>query len=341
MSVPLVSIIIVSWNALTVLQRCLPSVLRSTWPRLQFVFVDNASTDGSADWVSAQLPDIKIIRNSTNWRFCRANNEAIRQTSGDYVVLLNNDVAVGSEWLEPLVALAEDNERIAAVQPKIMQLDAPDTFEYAGAAGGYLDRLGYPFARGRIFGHLEKDVEQYDNVARLDWASGAAVLLRRSALQEVGLLDETFEMHMEEIDLCWRLRRAGYEIVVAPNSKVFHIGGASLPQKSVQKLYFNVRNNLLMLYKNLSPAQWRRLLIERVFIDHSIAFAWLLSGRFRKAWTVVRAYRDAHRRRKRYVQPKSSQVQPSYRGRILFDYVLRGHRRFTDLSRPRFTASDS
>ncbi len=340
MRIPQVSIIVVSWNALTIVQRCLPSVVESKWPGLQVIFADNASTDGSAEWVAARFPEVQVIRHPENWRFCRGNNEAIRQSESDYVLLLNNDVEVPSDWLEPLIALAESDPLIAAVQPKIMQFDERDAFDYAGAAGGYLDRLGYPFARGRIFEHLERDAGQYDDVADLDWASGAAVLLRRSALEQVGLLDETFEMHMEEIDLCWRLRHAGYRIVIAPQSQVFHIGGGSLPRQSDQKLYFNVRNSLLMLYKNLPPAQRRRVLFERVVIDHVIALAWLVTGQFRKARALVRAHLDAHRRRGQYTQLEMTQSLPSYRGRILFDYVLRGRRKFVDLSRHLFTLDD-
>ena len=259
MPLPRVSVIIVSWNALPLLKQCLPSVVQTDYANLEIILADNASTDGSSEWVAATYPDIRIIRHPDNWLFSRGNNVAMRQATGDYVVLLNNDVETPPGWLQPMVDAAIRDPNIAAVQPKILQYARRDHFDYAGAAGGFLDRLGYPFARGRIFDQLEADHGQYDDARDVDWGSGAALLLRRTALDEAGILDERFEMHMEEIDLCWRLRRCGFRIMIEPASHVFHIGGGSLPRQSTRKLYYNFRNNLLMLYKNLPPHQWWRI----------------------------------------------------------------------------------
>ena len=337
MSAPRVTVIIVSWNALPVVKQCLPSVVETHWPNLELVFADNGSSDGSVEWISAHYPQVRIIRHPENWLFCKGNNEAIRQTDGDYVVLLNNDVEVPPTWLEPLVILAESDPLIAAIQPKILQHGARNMFEYAGAAGGFLDHLGYPFARGRLFTSLEPDHGQYDYPVDLDWASGAALLLRRSTLKHSGLLDEQFEMHMEEIDLCWRLRRLGYRITIAPQSQVYHIGGASLGQQNPRKLYFNVRNSLIMLYKNLPPPTFRRIFIERMLLDQTIADAWFVSGQIRKASAVFRAYWDVWSYFSTYRQPDTITALPSYRRSILIDYLLRGARTFTTLKQDKFS----
>jgi len=334
-----VAIIIVSYNGLPIVQRCLPSVVQTKWENLQIVFVDNHSTDDSVEWVADHFPEIRIISNPNNWLFSRANNEAIRKINCDYAVLLNNDVAVPDTWLLPLIEYAERFPRIGALQPKILQFDCRDRFEYAGACGGYLDQLGYPLARGRIFDHTEKDLGQYDSPVMLDWASGAAMLLRRSALDEVELLDEQFGLHMEEIDLCWRLRQAGYEIGVVPESKVYHIGGATLSRKSSLKLYYNIRNSILMLYKNLPPARFRKILLQRIILDHSIALAWLLSGKWSHTRSVIRGYLHAHNMRNHYTPSNHATALPSYRGRILLDYLLKRKRKFSDLPEKNFQIS--
>lgn len=340
MATPRVSIVIVSWNALPLLKKCLPSVVTTDYPNLEIILADNASTDGSAEWVRSEFPSVKIVRHPENWLFCRGNNEALPHTSGQYVVLLNNDVEVPPGWLRPLVRSMEDQPAVGALQPKLLQYHDRSRFEYAGGAGGYLDRWGYPFTRGRIFFTMEEDRGQYDDARPIFWATGAAIMLRRSALDEVGLLDERFEMHMEEIDLCWRLQRSGYRVEVQPESTVYHIGGGSLPQGSARKAYYNFRNSLLMLYKNLPPSAWRRTFLVRVLLDGLALLRALLSGRPAEAWAIVRAYRDAHRMRHHYADARpdsaESTVLPPYRGSIVADYFLRQRRHFSDLPAERF-----
>ncbi len=335
MFLPRVSVVIVTWNALELLQRCLPSVTSTDYPDLEIIIADNGSTDGSAEWIASRYPDVTLVRHPENWLFCKGNNAAFVVATGKYVVLLNNDVETPPGWLHPLVRIAEADETIAAVQPKVLQFDRRDLFEYAGASGGFLDRLGYPFARGRIVDCLEPDVGQYDDVRDIDWGSGAALLLRREALQQAGPLDERFEMHMEEIDLCWRLRRMGYRIVVEPRSHVFHVGGGSLPVRSARKLYFNFRNNLLMLYKNLPARHFRRVLAERLCFDAAAACREVLCGRPRSAAAVVRAWCDANRLRRHYCrlrpERKTPETLPTYRGSVLIDRYVRGLQRFSDL----------
>ena len=340
MSAPRVSIIIVSWNALPLLKQCLPSVVATDYPNLEIILADNASTDGSAEWVRSAFPSVKVVRHPENWLFCRGNNAALPHASGEYVMLLNNDVEVPPGWLRPLVRSMENHPMAGAIQPKLLQYDDRTRFEYAGGAGGYLDRFGYPFTRGRVFFTMEDDHGQYDDPRDIFWATGAAILLRRSALEEVETLDERFEMHMEEIDLCWRLHRAGYRVLAEPASTVYHIGGGSLPQGSPRKAYYNFRNSLLMLYKNLPPAEWRKVFPVRIALDGLAAVRALASGRPKEAAAILRAYRDAHRMRRHYTdqRPGSNEesVRPPYRGSIVLDYFVRNRKHFHDLPADRF-----
>jgi hypothetical protein len=340
MTAPPVSIIIVSWNAKSVVQKCLPSVVATDYPNLEIIFADNASTDGTAAWIAREYPEVKIVRHPDNWLFCRGNNAALPHATGRFVVLLNNDVEVPPDWLDPLVEAAVQSPDVAAVQPKMLQFDDRTRFEYAGAAGGFLDRAGYPFTRGRLFDTMEVDRGQYDDARDVFWATGAALLLRRSALDEVGLLDERFEMHMEEIDLCWRLQRHGYRVRVEPASTVYHIGGASLPQSSPRKTYYNFRNSLLMLYKNLPPAAWRRTIALRMACDTAALGRTLAQGALQEAGAILRAYRDAFRMRRHYRDmrpgPAAATVLPPYRGVAPVDYFVRGRRTFEELPSANF-----
>jgi len=331
-SLPRVSIVIVTWNALPLLQRCLPSVVATDYPNVEIILADNASMDGSAAWVAAEYPDVVIVRHPENGLFCQGNNLALPHASGDYVVLLNNDVEVEPDWLHPLVREMEADD-VGAVQPKLLQYDERDRFEYAGACGGFIDRIGYPFTRGRVFDTMEPDHSQYDDARDVFWATGAALMLRRSALDEVGALDEQFEMHMEEIDLCWRLQRAGYRVRVAPESVVYHIGGGSLPKGNPRKTYYNFRNSLLMLYKNLSPSDWRHVFPQRIAMDGAAALRATATGNVEEAQAILRAYRDAHRMKAAYddVRATSTTVRPPYRGLIAADYFLWGRTTFSDL----------
>lgn len=340
MAAPRVSIIIVSWNAKSLVKQCLPSVMETTYPNLEVLFADNASTDGSAAWIAREYPSVKIVRHPDNWLFARGNNAALPHATGDLVVLLNNDVEVPPDWLEPLVDTMKEHPDVGAVQPKLLQYDDRDRFEYAGGAGGFLDRVGYPFTRGRLFETMEIDRGQYDDPCDVFWATGAALMLRRSALDTVGLLDERFEMHMEEIDLCWRLQRHGYRVRVQPDSTVYHIGGASLPQRSPRKTYYNFRNSLLLLYKNLPPSIWRRTMVLRFTFDIAALGRLLSSGAWEEAKAVVRAYVDALHMRRHYMDRRprddAATVRLPYRGFLPIDYFLRGRTTFSALPAERF-----
>lgn len=331
-----VSIIIVSWNALELLKRCLPSVVATDFEGFEIILADNASTDGSAEWVRETFPTVRIVRYSENWGFARGNNEAVIHAQGDLIVLLNNDVEVPAGWLTPIADRFDRVDELGAAQPKLHQFDARDTFEYSGAAGGFLDRWGYPFARGRLFDALEKDTGQYDEEREIFWASGTCLAVRKEVWEQTGGLEETFFMHMEEIDLCWRIRRAGWSIECVTESEVYHIGGGSLPAGSPRKTYLNFRNNLLMLYRNLPTGRWWRTLMIRSFLDAAAALRFVLTGSPKEGWAIIRAYAAAHRMKGQVTDLDDKDVLPTYERSIVTDYFFRGKRRFTDLDRSYF-----
>lgn len=338
---PLVSIIIVSWNALETVKQCLPSVTRTAYKNLEILFADNASTDGTLEWVEANLPSVKIIRHPENWAFCRGNNAAAQEATGEFIVLLNNDVEVPSGWLDPLVAQMQADPAIGAVQPKLLSYSERNQFEYAGGAGGFLDRNGFPFTRGRLFFTLENDTGQYDQARNIFWATGAAIMIRKDLFDRLGGLDERLFMHMEEIDFCWRLQRHGFRVVCEPASSVYHIGGASLEQGSTRKVFLNYRNNLLVLFKNLSPRAWSRVIITRLVLDGIAMIRALILLRPGETLAIFRAYLAAHRMKKMFAADRPSQDERSiglpYRGNIVFDYFLLGRRRFSDLPTDKFS----
>ena len=328
---PRVSVVVVTWNGLGLLQRFLPSVLATDYPDLEVVVADNASADGTAGWLAAEHPGVRVVRHPENWLFAAGNNRAVPATTGRLVCFLNNDVEVPPGWLGPLAAAFRD-PGVVAVQPKLLQHGDRRRFEYAGASGGFLDAYGYPFTRGRVFDTLEPDRGQYDDARDVFWATGAALVVRRDAFLAAGGFDESFGMHMEEIDLCWRLQRAGGRVRVEPASEVYHLGGASLPRGDARKMYYNVRNGLVMLAKNLPAAEARRVFAVRRVLDGVAAARALASGDRAQADAVRRARRDAQERIAAVPPPDdAAPVLPPYRGSVVADYFARGRRRFSDL----------
>ena len=333
---PRVSVVIVTWNGLGLLERFLPSILATDYPELEVVVADNASTDGTAAWLAAHHPDVVVVRHPDNWLFARGNNAALPHATGELVCFLNNDVEVPPGWLSPLVEAVRAPD-VVAVQPKLLQLDARDRFEYAGASGGYLDATGIPFTRGRLFSTLEPDRGQYDDARDVFWATGAALLVRREAFEAAGGFDESFGMHMEEIDLCWRMQRAGGRVRVEPASEVYHLGGASLP-RGARKTYLNYRNGLAMLAKNLPDAHLRAVLRRRRVLDAAAAARALASGQRAEAAAIRDGWRDfrAWLPRLPRPQPDAPVVLPPYRGSVVVDYFARGRKTFADLPPGRF-----
>ena len=281
---PSVAIVILNWNGRGFLEKFLPSVTASVYNNPQdalhkkLIIADNASTDDSVIFLQEHYPQVTIIQNSHNEGFARGYNTALKQVEADYYVLLNSDVEVTSNWIEPVITLMESDNTIAACQPKLLAYHHKDQFEYAGASGGWLDKLGYPFMRGRVFDVCETDNGQYENAGPCFWASGAAFFVRSSVFHEFGGFDAFFFAHQEEIDFCWRAQLAGYKIYVQPASVVFHVGGGTLPKGNSLKAFLNFRNNLIMLAKNLplGSAFWK--IPFRMFLDALSAWRGLLSG---------------------------------------------------------------
>ncbi|MBT4051734.1 MAG: glycosyltransferase family 2 protein [Bacteroidetes Order II. Incertae sedis bacterium] len=336
---PYISILIVSWNALETVKKCLPSIVATQYDSFEILFVDNASEDGSAQWVEDTFPSVRIVRHPENWAFCRGNNEAVAHAKGEVLVILNNDVEVPPDWLTPLAQTFKTDSSVGAAQPKLHQFDDRSMFEYAGAAGGFLDRDGYPFTRGRLFETMEIDQGQYDQDTDIFWASGTCLAIRKDVFESLGGFEESFFMHMEEIDLCWRLRSRGWRIVLVPASVIYHLGGASLAKGNQRKTYLNFRNNLLMLYRNLPPAEWNSVFLRRVLLDGIAMLRALILLRPSESWAILRAYADAHKMKSAHKDvrplPGKSAALP-YRRSIVVDHFIRGVKRFSDLSKDAF-----
>ena len=329
-----VAIIILNWNGEKLLREFLPSVVKNTNADLgRVVVVDNHSTDGSWICLEQEFPDVERVLFEENFGFAGGYNRAIEMIEGEYVVLLNSDVEVAPGWLEPLVAVLDRDEKVAAVQPKILAYRDKNKFEYAGAAGGYIDYLGFPFCRGRVMDTTEQDYGQYDDEVDVFWATGASLCIRRDVYRVAGGLDEAFFAHMEEIDLCWRLKNGGYTLKVVPSSVVYHLGGGSLPMNHPRKLFLNYRNNLLMLHKNLCAKQRKKIFFARVLLDTMAGGLFLLKGQWSNTRSVIRAYKAFREMRKVYPVPERSvSLSGIYPRSIVLDYFLRGKKKFSDLN---------
>jgi GT2 family glycosyltransferase len=290
MTEPSVAIVILNWNGKALLEKFLPDVLRSRYANLQIVVGDNASTDDSVAMLERGFPGIKVIENDRNYGFAEGYNKILAQVKADYFILLNSDVSVPENWIEPVISIMENDDLIAAAQPKIKSYNDPLLFEYAGAAGGFLDRFAFPFCRGRIFDVIETDAGQYDDAAELFWASGAAFFIKSKTWIEVGGLDPDLFAHMEEIDICWRLKNLGYRIVYCPGAEVYHIGGGTLNAINPFKTYLNFRNNLFIMQKNLPVAEAFTLIFIRFFIDFVALLQFLLTGKPKFAFAVSKAH---------------------------------------------------
>lgn len=329
------AIIILNWNGEKLLREFLPSVVKNTNPDIARVIVaDNASSDGSLELLHREFPHVELLRFDQNYGFAGGYNRAITEVEAEIVVLLNSDVEVAEGWLEPLVQLLNDNSKVAAVQPKIKAYQNKNKFEYAGACGGFIDILGFPFCRGRIMDVTEEDHGQYDDVAEVFWCSGAALCIRKDAYFQAGGLDELFFAHMEEIDLCWRLRNRGWSLKVNPASVVYHLGGGSLPMNHPKKLFLNYRNNLLMLYKNLDKRTYHRVMFFRRILDFAAMMLFLLKGELANVKSVVAAYRAFRQMKKKYdVFSYCGPDDCIFRKSIVFEYYFRRIKSFSALSK--------
>ena len=334
-----VAVVILNYNGAEMLRRFLPSVIEYS-PEGEVVVADNASTDSSIEVMRNEFPAVRLISLDKNYGFADGYNKVLQQVEAEYFILLNSDVEVTDGWLAPMLAFMDANSDVAACQPKLLSYKEKEFFEYAGGAGGFIDRYGYPFCRGRIFDTVEKDNGQYDSVVDLFWATGAALMIRSADYRSAGGLDGTFFAHMEEIDLCWRLRARGRRIVCVPGSNVYHVGGATLAKSNPRKTFLNFRNNLLMLYKNLPPQELSSVMRRRAILDYVAAAKFMLSGNIADCRAIFAARREFARIKVSYASARAENLEKSVCDTIsqrvtfsiLWQYYAKGRKLFSDLS---------
>ncbi len=336
----LTAVVILNWNGKGYLEKFLPALVKYTpHESAEIVVADNASEDGSVAFLESAYPEIRLIRLDRNYGFTGGYNRALEQLDNKYFLLLNSDIEVTEGWLDPLLEHMENHANCAACTPRIRDYNRKTHFEYAGAAGGYIDRYGYPFCRGRIFDNLEEDTGQYDQVTEVFWGSGACLMIRADEFRRAGRLDERFFAHMEEIDLCWRLKRMGSTICYIPDSTVYHVGGGTLSRGHPMKTFLNFRNNLLLLYKNLPAGKRGRTLFVRMLLDGISAFRFLAQGSMGDFLAVVRAHVAYYGMKREYRGTKKSNNLPHngvivsgiYPRSIVADFFLKGKKGFRNL----------
>ncbi|WP_299824533.1 glycosyltransferase family 2 protein [uncultured Pontibacter sp.] len=323
------AVVILNWNGLRFLQEFLPSVVAHSG-NCEVIVADNASTDGSIAFLQEQFPQVRIIQHQENFGFCEGYNKALQQVEAKYYVLLNSDVAVPQNWTVPLFELMESDESIAVCQPKIKAQQHPGFFEYAGAGGGLIDSLGYPFCRGRLFENLEEDKGQYNDVQEIFWATGACMMVRANVYHGLGGLEPAFFAHMEEIDFCWRAKNEGYKVLYNGQSEVFHVGGGTLHKSNPRKTFLNFRNGFALLYKNLPAKLLIPTLTLRIVLDWVAALRMVVAGQTKDARAVLDAHADivrhsgywAKQRKKQRHKGNFPSVTGVYRGSIVWEYFV-------------------
>ncbi len=335
------AIVILNWNGETMLRQYLPSVIQYSRDEATVYVADNGSTDDSLDLLRCHFPECHIIELGKNWGFAEGYNRALAQVDAEYYLLLNSDIEATHHWLTPLLEFMDTHPNVAACQPKLLSMADHDRFEYAGACGGFLDRYGYPFCRGRLFETVERDEGQYDDASPILWATGAALLVRARIYKEVGGLDARFFAHNEEIDLCWRMCIKGYEVWCLPDSQVYHLGGGTLPKGNPMKTFLNFRNNLTMLYKCLPQRDLRRVMLARWFLDYVAAWQMLLlqhnMGDFLAVYRGRRAFRHWRKefdKDRQEIQQwrKAGQADERMSLFLLWQYYAKGKKTFRELS---------
>ncbi len=341
---PVVAVVVLNYNGKKLLQQFLPSVISNSVGADVFV-ADNFSTDGSVNYLKKEFPQVKTIQLDKNHGFAQGYNEALKQVEADYFVLVNSDMEVTPNWIEPIIDLMEKDKTVSACQPKILSYNAKDEFEYAGACGGFIDKYSYPFCSGRIFNSLEKDNGQYNTTEEIFWASGACMFVRANIFNELKGFDGNYFAHMEEIDLCWRMKNLGNRIMAVPVSVVYHVGGGTLNKLSPKKTFLNFRNNLITLTKNYPNSNWFFIVVARLELDGIAGIKFLLEGRPLHTWAVVRAhfayyfsFPRVFNQRKELKANKNYKASFSkiYCGSIVIDYYLRKIKAFSQLKKSRF-----
>lgn len=334
------AIVILNWNGQKMLEQFLPNVIEYSRNDAEIIIADNASSDNSVEYIRNHFPLCRIIQLEKNWGFADGYNKALEQVEAEYYILLNSDVEVQHHWLTPLIEYMDNHEETAACQPKLLSYYDKDAFEYAGASGGYLDKYGYPFCRGRIFETVEQDEGQYDNCEEVLWATGACLMIRAKDYWTAGGLDGRFFAHNEEIDLCWRLRTMGRKIVCIPDSQVYHVGGGTLPKNNPMKTFLNFRNNLTMLYKNLPDEELKGVMRARWFLDYLAAWETLIVNRNWKDFVAIYRARHAFHKWRHKFKDDRKKIQSNRKNKavperkqfsILWQYYAKRKRTFKDL----------
>jgi len=338
-STPKVSVVILNYNTSGLLELLIPFVQASIYQNFEIVVIDNASSDDSVQMLAEKFVDVKVIVHEENLGFAEGYNRGLAQLETPYWILLNSDVEVDKDWIQPLVEVMESDEKIAATGPKILDYYKRDHFEYAGAAGGYMDKWAYPFCRGRLFHTLEKDEDQYEDRREVFWVSGAAFMVRASAYRELGGLDAVLFAHMEEIDLCWRMKNQGYQVWICPQSKVYHMGGGTLSKQSKHKSFLNFRNNLAIVVKNAPRHKLLRHIFIRLCLDSIAAVRYLFSPQWKHFFAIVHAHWDLifffrrwWQKRQDLTGPFEFRIHKGYYGKsVVEEYFLKGKKTFNDL----------
>lgn len=339
-----VAVVILNWNGKALLEKFLPDVVKHSAGVAEVYVIDNNSSDGSVQMITSSFNSIKVIQNIENYGFAKGYNEGLKHVDADCFVLLNSDVQVTAGWITPMVKLLESDPFIAACQPKLLNYNVRDEFEYAGGAGGFIDKWCYPFCRGRMFDSFEKDSGQYNDTREVFWASGACLFVRSKIFLEAGGFDEDFFAHMEEIDLCWRIRNLGFKIMYCPGSAVYHVGAGTLAKMNPQKTYYNFRNNLLLMGKNHAPEYFFLKLFLRGSLDGLAGIKFLFSGKVSHFFAVLRAHFSfyamlpATLRKRKLIKKNIKRYTTSciYRGSIVWQYFAKGKRKFSELDEKLF-----
>ncbi len=337
-----IAVVILNWNGREMMRQFLPSVVKGSQEEGCVIVADNGSTDGSLEMLTKEFPNVVQLPLPQNYGFAEGYNQAFKQIDAPYYLLLNSDVEVPDGWLTPLLAYMEAHPEVAVCQPKLLSQRDKSKFEYAGGSGGFIDRYGYPFCRGRIFADVEEDKGQYDDVCSLLWATGAALLIRKDDWEKSGGLDGRFFAHMEEIDLCWRLRSRGRKVVCVPQSVAYHVGGGTLDAGNPRKTFLNFRNNLFMLYKNLPESELQSVMRVRTLLDWVAALKFLLTGDVANFKAVRKARKEYHRMRPQFEADRQKNRQLAVNDEagiperlpksLLLLYYLKGIKRYSSLS---------
>lgn len=334
---PSVAVVILNYNGIQFLEKFLPFVIASTYPNKRIIVADNCSQDASVDFLQKNFPSVEIIQNGKNYGFAEGYNRALRQISSDYYVLLNSDVEVSPQWIEPVISLMQSDDHIAVCQPKILSYYHRNCFEYAGAGGGFLDFLGYPFARGRVFETIEEDHGQYDDFSEIFWATGAAMFIKSNIYHSLGGLYDFFFAHQEEIDFCWRAKNKGFKVMYCGTSEVYHVGGGTLNKGQYRKTYLNFRNNLIMLVRNLpSKEKWWKI-PTRLVLDGIFSLTKILCGDFTSVKAIFFAHLHFYKWCWKYKQGSKetkvpfSRMKGGLNNSIVFAYFIQKKKYFSEI----------